>query len=74
MRRSPSALNPPDTGNVKPVDDARVEDVEVEVDEDLAAGQRVGEPARAVDLRDAVRLEQHLLAGVDVAHAAHDDA
>jgi hypothetical protein len=57
---------------VQPGHDARVEDVEVEMDEDLAPREQLGQPRRALDEPDAVRLDQDALAGVDVADAAHD--
>ena len=59
---------------VQPRHDPRVEHVEVEVHEDLALGQQLGQPRRALDEPDAVGLDQDALAGVDVADAAHDHA
>ena len=59
---------------VQPGHDPRVEDVEVEVHEDLALGEQLGQPRRALDEPDAVGLDEDALAGVDVADAAHDHA
>src|SRR3954447_6683353 len=54
--------------------DRRVDDIEVEMDEHRPPVEHVREIRRPLDPPDAARVEQHPLAGVDVAHAAHHHA